>query len=238
VRTQPQADATRPVALVPGGARNIVVSETAGQSRYNAANLTLIGTRGKLPIGYRVSYTLSGLRNNTEDINFKAQDANDFDKEWGPSINDRRHVISGVLNYYPWERVTFCMAALIQSGQPVNRIPDATKYGTTDLNGDGRSFGVSYVGNSDRSPGESRNSDRLGWSRVFDLGASYKLPLSRHQLEFRADVFNVFNTVNLSGYSNNATQSNQIQIGPSGRGIDKKNAGPPRQFQFGLRYAF
>ena len=134
----------------------------------------------------------------------------------------------------------------MQSGQPVNRIPEATPIDpndpnsptTTDLNGDGRSFGASYVGNSDRSPGESRNSDRLPWSRVFDLGASYRLPAGRHQIEIRADVFNLFNNNNLSGYSNNATQSNQIQIGPRSRGIDQKNAGPPRQFQFGLRYAF
>jgi outer membrane receptor protein involved in Fe transport len=53
-----------------------------------------------------------------------------------------------------------------------------------------------------------------------------------------ADVFNVFNTKNLSGFSNNATQSNQIQVGPPGSAIVQKNAGPPRQFQFGLRVEF
>ncbi len=54
----------------------------------------------------------------------------------------------------------------------------------------------------------------------------------------RADVFNVLNTKNLSGFANNATQSNQIQVGPPGADIEEKNAGPPRQFQFGLRYEF
>jgi hypothetical protein len=53
-----------------------------------------------------------------------------------------------------------------------------------------------------------------------------------------ADVFNVFNTKNLSGFSNNATQSNQIQVGPPGSDIVQKNVGPPRQFQFGLRVEF
>ena len=48
----------------------------------------------------------------------------------------------------------FTFAGLAQSGMPINRIPDASVYGTTDLNGDGRSFGDAYVGNSDRSPGE------------------------------------------------------------------------------------
>jgi len=42
----------------------------------------------------------------------------------------------------------------------------------------------------------------------------------------------------LSGFSNNATQSNQIQEGPSGSGIIATNAAPPRQFQFGARYLF
>jgi hypothetical protein len=55
---------------------------------------------------------------------------------------------------------------------------------------------------------------------------------------FRADVFNVFNAENLSGYANNATQSNQIQVGPRGSGRVQRNAAPPRQFQFGVRYVF
>ncbi|MEY3444883.1 MAG: hypothetical protein RLZZ519_3164, partial [Bacteroidota bacterium] len=123
---------------------------------------------------------------------------------------------------------------------PINRVPDASLYGTTDLNGDGRSFGASYVGNSDRQPGEARNSDRLPWSNTFDLSAFYKIPLGKKSnLEVGAYVFNLFNAVNLSGYSNNATQSNQIQVGPTDSGLlVRKNAAPPRQFQFSVRYSF
>ncbi len=239
VRTQAQADASRPVAIVPGGARNIVVSETEGQARYWAANVTFLKERSASSVSWQLSYTVSRLTNNTDDINFRAQDANDFDDEWGPSLNDRRQVLAGVFAWYPLDGLTFSIAPLIQSGQPVNRIPDASIYGTTDLNGDGRSFGDAYVGNSDRSPGEKRNSDRLPWSETVDLGAAYRFRLHGRQiLEIRADIFNLFNTVNLSGYSNNATQSNQIQIGPPGYGITQKNSGPPRQFQFGIRYAF
>ena len=129
---------------------------------------------------------------------------------------------------------------MIQSGQPINRIPDATIYGTTDLNGDGRAFGDAYVGNSDRSPGESRNSDRLPWSTTFDLGAQYQFKFSNGgRMEIRADIFNLFNAENLSGYSNKATQSNQIQVGPASSGVlVRRNAAPPRQFQFGIRYLF
>ena len=239
VRTPADADATRPVEPVDGGARRIVMTETAGESRYWAANVNLVKERGDDDLSYRLTYTLSRLRNNTDDINFRAEDANDFDDEWGPSVNDRTHVINGIVSLYPFENVQATLAALLQSGQPINRVPDAAVFGTRDLNGDGRSFGDDFVGNSDRWPGESRNSDRLPWSTTFDVSLQYTLPLAQGRVVARADVFNVFNTQNFSGYANNATQSNQIQVGPAASGrLDQKNAGPPRQFQFGVRYLF
>jgi outer membrane receptor for ferrienterochelin and colicin len=238
VRTPAEADATRPVALVDGGARNIVMTEMEGDARYRAATVTLQTARGARLWAGRLSYTLSQLENDTDDINFRAQDANGFDAEWGPSVNDRRHVISALVQVFPLPRLSCTLAALVQSGQPINRIPDAAIWGTTDLNGDGRSFGDAYVGNSDRWPGAARNSDRLPWSSVFDLGVAYRLPLLGDEIELRADVFNLFNHVNLSGYANNATQSNQIQTGPEGAELVERNAGPPRQIQLGVRYVF
>ncbi|MBK7409910.1 MAG: TonB-dependent receptor [Saprospirales bacterium] len=250
VRTPAEADASRPIPILNGSsaiiegdtlygvARNVVMSETAGQSHYYAATFNLQKDRARTNFAWRINYTLSYLENNTEDINFRAMDANNFESEWGPSINDRRHILSGIFSYYPVGGLGITLAGLVQSGQPVNRIPDATIYGTTDLNGDGASFGDAYVGNSDRYPGETRNSDRLPWSKVFDLSLFYEFELGTNALEIRADVFNILNTQNLSGFSNNATQSNQIQVGPKEAGIVQKNAGAPRQFQFGLRYLF
>jgi hypothetical protein len=49
-------------------------------------------------------------------------------------------------------------------------------------------------------------------------------------------VFNLLNRENLSGFANSATQSNQIQV--FGQPFTRRNAGAPRQFQFGLRYLF
>lgn len=253
IRSTTDADLTRPVpiindnsgsyALVNGNrldgiARNVVVTEAGGKSRYYAATFNFQKSKGESPWAYRLIYTLSKLENDTDDINFRAEDANDFEAEYAPSINDRRHIINGFLTYYPINKLQLNLATLVQSGQPINRIPDALLYGTTDLNGDGRSFGDAYVGNSDRQPGESRNSDRLPWSYTLDLGLQYNWKLGENSLALRADVFNLTNRANLSGYSNNATQSNQIQVGPSGTGIVKRNAGAPRQFQFSLNYAF
>ncbi len=271
IRTTEEADATRPIPIVNGAAvidgiartgvaRNVMVSETEGKSRYYAASFNFQKARGTDNYSYRVNYTLSSLKNDTEDINFRAANGNNYGTEFGPSINDRRHNINGIFNYYPFKGTTITLASIIQSGQPINRIPDAELLGltptvqngslvyvdangtpfTTDLNGDGASFADAYQGNSDRFPGESRNNDRLPWSFNFDLGIQHQFTLTEGtKLEVRADIFNVFNVENLSGYSNNATQSNQIQPGPasSGRFI-QRNAGPPRQFQFGVRYLF
>lgn len=251
IRSPAAADSTRAVPIYEGGyaiidgvpvtgvARNIVVSESAGQSRYYAASLNYQKARGSDDYAIRINYTLSYLENNTEDINFRAMDANNFEDEWGPSINDRRHILSGILNWYPANGLTMTFAALLQSGQPINRIPDALQFGTTDLNGDGASFGDAYVGNSDRYPGEARNSDRLPWSQTFDLGISYDFGIGSGRLVVRADIFNLFNAENLSGYSNNATQSNQIQTGSASSGLlVRRNYGPPRQFQFSAQYVW
>jgi TonB dependent receptor-like, beta-barrel/TonB-dependent Receptor Plug Domain len=236
IRGQAAADATRPVAPVAGGARQIVVSETAGASRYKALNLTLEKPAEGDLWGFLMTYTLSELTNNTDDINFRSANSNRFDDEWGPSINDRRHVISSVVYLYPLDSVSVSVAGQFESGQPVNLIPDTGIYGTTDLNGDGASFADAYLGNSDRAPGVSRNSGRLPWSATIDLGLRYEPRIGDGHLQISADVFNLFNRENLSGFANSATQSNQIQV--FGQPFTQRNAGAPRQFQFGLRYLF
>lgn len=249
IRTQEEADATRPIPIsnnsavidgqtVTGVARNVIMSESEGKSEYYALSFNYQKAKGNDSYSYRFNYTLSSLKNNTEDINFRAQDANNYGAEWGPSINDRTHNLNGIFSYYPIKNMTITLASLLQSGQPINRIP--LGFGTTDLNGDGSGFGDAYQGNSDRFPGESRNSDRLPWSTNFDLGIQHQFKLTDEtKLEIRADIFNLFNAENLSGYSNNATQSNQIQGGSAASGLFvQRNASPPRQFQFGVRYLF
>jgi len=250
IRTPEEADLTRPIPIENGGAtingervtgiaRNVVITESEGKSRYYAASFNYQKEKGASNFSYRVNYTLSLLENDTEDINFRAQDANNFEDEFGPSINDRTHIINVIGSYYPIKGLSFTLASLIQSGQPINRIPDFDVFGTRDLNGDGSSFGDAFVGNSDRSPGESRNNDRLPFSYNFDLATQYQFDIGSSKIELRADIFNLFNTVNLSGFSNNATQSNQIQEGSAASGqFIARNAGPPRQFQFGVRYLF
>lgn len=237
VRSQADADVTRPVALVAGGARQITVSETEGNATYRALILQANKARGDDAYAFRLAYTLSKLTNDTDDINFRASNANDFAADKGPSANDRRHVISAVGFLYPLDGLTLTLAGLFQSGQPVNLVPDARVFGTQDLNGDGASFGENFVGNSDRYPGATRNSGRLPWSASVDVGLRYAVPAFSGKLELSADVFNLFNSNNESGFANAATTSNQIQFG-GGADFVQRNAGPPRQFQFGAAWKF
>ena len=237
VRSQAAADATRPVALVPGGARQITVSETRGRALYRALNFRAEKARGDDAYAFTVVYTLAKLTNDTDDINFRASNANDFAADRGPSANDRRHVISAVGYLYPFDGFTFTAAGLFQSGQPINFVPDARIFGTQDLNGDGQSFGENFVGNSDRFPGARRNAGRLPWSASVDVGVRYAVPIGFGRVELSADVFNVFNANNESGFANAATTSNQVQFG-GGAPFIQRNAGPPRQFQFGAAFKF
>jgi hypothetical protein len=236
VRSEAAADATRPSTPPPGGARSVLISDTGGRSDYRALTVSLDKEPGADFYGFRLSYTLSKLNNDTDDINFRAQDANDFRAEWAASLNDRRHTIAASLFLSPIEGLTLTVAGLFQSGQPINYGPDARLYGTTDLNGDGRSFTNAFTGNPDRAPGFARNSGRLPWSKTVDLGIRYRFDAAGGAVEIAVDVFNVFNARTLGGYSVNATASNQFQI--AGQPFITRSSGPPRSFQFALRYLF
>ena len=239
-----------------GVARTVSMSESKGRSRYIGLSLNYQKDQGKDKYAYRLTYTMGFARANTEGINFKAQDSNNWDQEWGPTNNDRTHILNGTFYWYPLEGLSVNMSALIQSGMPINRVPDGTAVSTynngtvitgngiplrtADLNGDGRAYSANYSGNNDRQPGESRNSDRLPWSNNFDAAVQYNFTLRNNsKFQIRVDCFNAFNTPNLSGYSNNALNSNQIQNGPASSGLlVRRSYGPPRQFQMGVNYYF
>jgi hypothetical protein len=250
VRTVAQADLTRPIpirqdrrgayAVVNGSdtlrgiSRNIFETRTDGYARYWAANFVFQKLKGSDKYAYRLGYNLSQIKSNTTGINMRAQDSNNYAAEYVADDNDRRHVFSGIFYYYPLRNLVITPTLLLQSGLPITRVADARLYGgVTDLNGDSESFSLP----SDIQPGETRNNDRLPWAKTVDLSVKYTVYLfGRPRLEVSADVYNVLNTVNISGYNVVRGSSNQFQIGPRGSGITTRSAAPPRQFQFGLRY--
>ena len=241
VRSASAANTTRPGldngAVPAGGARSVIMSDSGGRSRYLALNLGLVRARSSDFYDLRFHYTLSRLANDTDDLNFRASDSNNFAADWGPSLNDRLHLFSTIVNLYPLKGLTLTVAGLVQSGTPVNYVPDARVFGTTDLNGDGLSFADQYSGNPDRFPGTTRNQGRLPWSTSFDVGVSYQLSLPAAALRLRLDLFNVFNSNTTGGYAVNFTRSNQIQIG-GGAPFVQRSAGAPRNLQLQLQSTF
>ncbi|MEM7568715.1 MAG: TonB-dependent receptor [Pseudomonadota bacterium] len=233
VRSPEAADASRPTQ---GLARSIIYTDSGGRSRYTAMIFKIQKARGDDFYDASLFYTLSRLENDTDDINFRADDANRFERDFGPSLNDRTHVISGLVTLYPVEGLTVSLAGLIQSGQPINFTPDPAVFGTTDLNGDGLSTADQFTGNPDRFPGESRNSGRLGWNAVFDIGIGYGLETTAGTFSLRADVFNVTNANRTSGFPANFTVSNQVQT--FGQPFQQTSAGQARTFQLTAGYAF
>lgn len=246
VRKVAEADLTRPVPLkadsrgqyavvgqdtLRGISRNVFMNETDGKARYWAMNVVYQKLKGADKYAYRLSYSLALIKSNTSSINTRANDSNNFDAEYTYDENDRRHVVSAMFFWYPIKNLVISPAFLVQSGQPITRIADARIYGTTDLNGDNDAFNP-----GDYSPGDKRNSDRLPWANTLDLSVKYTL--LKH-FEFSADVFNVLNAANYSGFNVTRGNSNQFQVGAkSTNTFVIKAASAPRQFQFGVRYLF
>ncbi len=254
VRTTTAANLTRPVPIstvngqfvatingqqLSGISRDVFMTETKGKGRYGALNL--IVQKDKLPTdkyAYRISYTLSRYKTDAEGINVRATNANDYAAEYAYGDNDRTHVLSAVVTLFPIKNLSLTPSMLFQSGQPATRYADASKFGGIgDLNGNGENA-YANAGPADYQPGETRNADRLPSATTFDFSAKYKIKLAGTQgIELSADIYNLLNTENLSGYNVTRGSSNITQFGPqTSNTFIKRSAAPPRQFQFGLRY--
>ena len=255
IRTRAAANLTRPVPISTnasgqfvaniggtnyrGIARDVFMTQTTGKARYSAINLIM--QKDKLTTdkySYRLSYTLSKIKTDSEGINQRASNGNDYEPEYAFGDNDRRHIISGIITFYPVKNLTLTPSLLFQSGQPFSRFASAAAFGGNgDLDGNGETaYGNS--GPSDYQPGETRNNDRLPSASTIDFSAKYTFKLNEKQgIELSADIYNLLNTENLSGFSSTRGTSNQNQFGPrSANNFTKFSAAPPRQFQFGLRY--
>lgn len=226
-------DASRPVEPAAGGYRRLTTTESGGRSRHVALHTTVRGGLGSHLI-VDANWIWSRTRNDTEDINFNAAFANDFDAEWADAINDRRHRISVRGIWSPRRRVRFAGIADFQTGTPINRVAFFR-----DLDGSGTIFGNGFVGNHDRFPGVARNTDRLPSAFRLDLSAAYALPLPGGDVELRADVFNAFNSTIRTGFANGIPGGGpRTQVGRPGDAIVYSNAAPPRQVQLSMRYVF
>ncbi len=226
-------DASRPVRPVPGGFRRLTTTESAGRARHIALHTSLRGSVGS-DLLVDANWIWARTRNDTEDINFNAAFANDFDAEWADAINDRRHRVAVRGVWTPKRRVRLAAIGDFQTGTPINRIAYFR-----DLDGSGPIFGNGFIGNHDRLPGVARNAGRLPAAFRFDVSGAYTLSLPGGAAELRADVFNLLNTTIRTGFANGIPGGGpRTQVGRPGDPIEYGTAAPPRQVQLSVRYLF
>ncbi|HUR93373.1 MAG TPA: TonB-dependent receptor [Gemmatimonadales bacterium] len=241
-RTTDFGDAFRPVAPATNSYRRLTTTQTAGRSRYWGL---YTGVRHRLSGAWTLdaNWVWSRARNDTEDINFNAAQANDYAAEYADAANDRRHKVTVRSVYTFARRVRLSIIGDFQTGQPVNRLagrinPDGTAT-TFDLDGSGSIFGEGFIGSNDRFPGVPRNGERLPSFFNLSGGITYLLASRLGDFELRADVFNVLNGTEWGGFANgNSAGGGRTQFGRPGDPIVLRSPGPPRQVQFSARYVF
>ncbi len=225
-------DATRPVRPVAGGYRRLTTTETGGRStyaglysalRYRATDLLLIDA----------NWVWSHAISNTEDINFNASVGNDFDLDRGDANNDRRHKVTTRATYSGIKRLILSGIADFQTGTPINRVSGR------DLTGSGGAYGDGFIGNTQRFAGVPRNGERLPNAFFLSSSAAYDIGIGRTSLTLRADVFNILNTVNSSGFATGVGGGGSAtQFGRPGDPITYSTAGSPRQVQLSIGARF
>ena len=229
-----EGDTFRPVTPVTGSYRRLTTSASLGEANYVGLT-TAIRWQPERTILLDANYTVSRARNNTEDINFNATQGNNFDAEWGDAVNDRRHKFSLRAVYTGVRRLSLSTVFDVQSGTPINRIAGFCGASFCDLDGSGDTFGNGFIGNQDRFFGVGRNSERLPAATLVNVGAGYALG----PVQVRGDVFNIFNTRNVSGYANGLPGGGaRTQVGRPGDAVVFPSAAPARQVQFSAHYAF
>lgn len=249
-------DASRLRNPVTTGVRRESTAQSGGRAQYAALYVAVrraMGDRWALD----ANWVWSQARNNTEDINFSATQANCFDTdrrdavtgaactsdEWADANNDRRHrlTVRSVSRLAAW--LDASLIADAQTGVPVNRLAGRVNADGSiaryDLLGSGPIRGNAFIGNADRFPGVARNAERLPGSLT--LAASLVArPLRQRApgLEVRLDGFNLFNSTIWGGYANGiGGGGSRTQFGAAGEPRILFGAAPPRQFQLSLRYA-
>ena len=234
-RSAAAADLTRPIVPVDNGFRRIQVVTNEGVSDYNGLQVNL-EKRFSRNLSFLASYTLSKTTNTVEPDagNGDPLDVNQLGEfERGRSLLDQRHrfVFSG---YYqlPY-RFTVGGVTTLASGRPY-----AITTGN-DSNGDGSTADRPF----DLQSGTylERNAGRGTPTYSTDLFAQKSfLFRERMSLEFRAEVFNVFNHLNVYGrvgnYGNSLLGSPSSSLGNPISGI--ANVDPNREIQFQIRFRY
>ena len=232
IRTQAQADQTRPQVPGPNGFRHMDLLTNEGRSWYQGVRFSVIHrTR---PLALTASYTRSKAEDRLNHW-FSPENSRDPESDRGPTGADTPHNLvtsatwnipgsGAILGGWRLSAVTHS-----QSGAPytIRYAGDPVGYG----------LGVGSACNSRgcqaSTPG-GRNTARGMFINYADLTMGKQFQVGEDHIEFRADVFNMLNNQNLlaGGYINLVGNPRFGQHTGGGAVL------PSRQFQFALTYRF
>jgi hypothetical protein len=230
VRSAAAADATRPIAPVNGGFRQINVVENLGVADYDGLQTMVRWQNARSLLS--ISYTLSKATNTTEP-NGNGAGQNDFNQlgepERGPSLLDERHRAVVFGSYRLPLDITLGTVASLASAKPFNATTGV------DNNGDGN--------NNDRPIIDGAIASRYGFRGTplydVDLFAEYRLKIQGSQaIAFRIEGFNVFNRANVLGRNGTYgdTGAPLPTFGQASPGL--ANIDSARMVQFQARFTF
>jgi hypothetical protein len=232
VRTQGQADATRPIVPAPNGFRHIDVLTNEGRFWYEGVRFAL--HHRTVPLQITASYTVS----NAEDrLNhwFSPEDSSDPELDRGPTGASTPHnLVTSALWNLPGRGVALSGWRLSMVSHHQSGAPYSIRYAGDPT---GAGVGVGSACNSrgcqSARPG-GRNTARgmfLNWA---DVSLARVFRVGEDRLEFRADMFNAFNNQNLlaGGYIN------LVGNARFGQHTGGSQVLPGRQFQFATTYRF
>ena len=185
-RTVAQADATRPLPVVPGTFRNIVTLGNLGRSWYHALQVKADRSTGRLQT--IASYTFS----RGEDVaNYQLpEDSRNIDAEKARANADIRHNLTvGFAWQFPGARRVLRDWSLAGIGVVRGNRPYTIAWGD-DRNG---------TTQNDARP-DGRNTGRTGSYRSVDLSLARRFTRGSTVVEARVEAFNAFNTTNFDEY--------------------------------------
>jgi outer membrane receptor protein involved in Fe transport len=230
IRTQAQADATRPIRPTPNGFRRMDLLTNEGRFWYQG--IRIAAQHRTDPLVLQVSYT----RSKSEDrLNhwFSPEDSSDPELDRGPTGADTpNNLVASAMWNVPGSGPLFSGWRLSAVSHHQSGSAYSIRY-AGDPTGAGLTSGCSSRGCQASRPG-GRNTARGAFINYTDVTLARAFSIGSDRIEVRADMFNAFNNWNLisDGYIN------LVGNPRFGQHAGGSAVFPGRQFQFAATYRF
>jgi outer membrane receptor protein involved in Fe transport len=232
VRTQAQADATRPIVPGPNGFRHIDVLTNEGRFWYEGIRFAF--QHRTTPLQLTASYTVARAEDRLNHW-FSPEDSSDPELDRGPSGASTPHnLVTSIMWNIPGSGPVLSGWRLSTVSHHQSGSPYSIRYsGDPTGAGVGLNSGCNSRGCQSARPG-GRNTARGMFMNWADISLARIFAVGADRLEFRADMFNMFNNFNLlaGGYIN------LVGNARFGQHSGGSQVMPGRQFQFAATYRF